>query len=425
MKTAEASAKRVLEVHMLGECHITLDGEEVKLPGGIYSKTMRLFLLIVYHGEKGISRQDVLGYLYGDGDYSDDSGSLRVALFRLKKQLISAGILSETDIINHKGTYRIEREDLEVAVDAKLFEDMARKALNDNDNQEKQLEEVCRMYTGEFLPSLSAEIWVAGKQARYQNLYFRSVRRYLKILAERESYERMLVLAKHVQRLYPYDEWYVAELDALIGMGRWKEAQEASRQSARVLMERMGLRPSEEMEKRIRKINNQLQGSFKNLQDIRRELEETENEDGALCCNYNSFMETYRYETRKIERSGESLYLVLSSLMEKENSKYSLMDEGQFEQAVVHFGEAVRVSLRRADMYTRYGKNQYLMLLGGLKQEDCSAISSRIEHNFEKNIGGSERFRIQHFITPVTADMDLPDKEREPIKFSRRHWQTV
>ena len=38
---------KVLKVQMLGDFRITLDGEEIKLPGGIYSKTTRLFLLII------------------------------------------------------------------------------------------------------------------------------------------------------------------------------------------------------------------------------------------------------------------------------------------------------------------------------------------------------------------------------------------
>ena len=84
---------KVLKVQMLGDFRITLDGEEIKLPGGIYSKTTRLFLLIIYYKEQGISKESALEFLYGDGEYADDSGSLRVVSHRLKKHLTQAGRL--------------------------------------------------------------------------------------------------------------------------------------------------------------------------------------------------------------------------------------------------------------------------------------------------------------------------------------------
>lgn len=84
MQGAEG-VKKVLNVRMLGELKVTLDGEEVELPGGIYSKTMRLFLLLLCYGERGVTRNNILELLYGDGEYADESGSLRVASYRLKK----------------------------------------------------------------------------------------------------------------------------------------------------------------------------------------------------------------------------------------------------------------------------------------------------------------------------------------------------
>ena len=169
---------KVLKVQMLGDFRITLDGEEIKLLGGIYSKTTRLFLLIIYYKEQGISKESALEFLYGDGEYADDSGSLWVVSHRLKKHLTQAGILGEKGSINKKGVFRLEQEGIDVQADVRLFEDNAHRALEarSKDNKTALLEQACQMYTGEFLPSLSAEIWVAGKQARYQNLYFQCLR---------------------------------------------------------------------------------------------------------------------------------------------------------------------------------------------------------------------------------------------------------
>ncbi len=422
MPAASREKKRVLSVQMLGGYSVALDGRELKLSGGAGSKTARLFILLAYHGEQGVSRREILDCLYADEDCADDAGNLRVAIFRLKKQLVAAGVLEASDSINAKGVYRLASEGLELSVDIRQFEEAAGKALEPENSQEELLEQACRMYTGEFLPSLSGDMWAVGKQAMYQNLYFTCVRRYLELLASREKYGKMLLTARNVLRLYPYDEWYVAELDALIGMGRWKEAQDTAQRSTESLMERMGLWPSEELEKRILKINSQVQGSFKSLQEIQGELEEKKSEEGAFNCSYDSFMGTYRYEMRKIERTGESLYLVLCSLTEKENDKGSRMSDSQFEKAVRHLEDAVRLSLRRADVYTRYGRNQYLMLLVGLKQEDCAMIFERIQGKFERAVGKKSRFQINQFISPLITRGSKAAESQAPLKFSRSQW---
>lgn len=422
MQEVEISEKRVLEVRMMGDLRIMLDDKEIKLPGGIYSKTMRLFLLITYYWDRGISREDVLELLYGDGEYADDSGSLRVVSYRLRKQLTEAGILLEKGSISKKGKFRLSQEGLEVVVDARVFEEAAQKALRTHSEpeQEKLLEQACKIYVGEFLPSLAAEMWVAGKQASYQNLYFQCLRRYLGILSGTGRYGKMLFVARNAMRLYPYEEWCVAELDALMGMERWKEAEEAAQRSTKSLMDRMGVRPSKELEERVRKINLQLKGSTKNLMEICKDLEETCDDGGAYCCNYQSFVGTYHYEMRRIERTGESLYLILCSITEKEDAKYSRAGESEFETAVGQLGDAIRQALRRADVYTRYGGNQYLMLLVGLKQEDCSIISSRIQSLFDKNPGAG-RFVLHHFIAPATPA--LQGRQESPaFKFKQKSW---
>ena len=416
---------KVLKVQMLGDFRITLDGEEIKLPGGIYSKTTRLFLLIIYYKEQGISKESALEFLYGDGEYADDSGSLRVVSHRLKKHLTQAGILGEKGSINKKGVFRLEQEGIDVQADVRLFEDNAHRALEarSKDNKTALLEQACQMYTGEFLPSLSAEIWVAGKQARYQNLYFQCLRPYLRALSEMGQYEKMLCTARNVLRMYPYEEWYVAELDALIGLERWQVAQEVSRQSVKAMMEQMGVRPSEAMKERMTRINNKLKGSAKNLTEIRRELEESNEDPGAYFCSYASFTGTYNYEMRRIERTGESLYLALCSLTVRDEEGASKVGEGIFENTVENLGTAIRISLRRADVYTRYGKNQYLMLLADLKQEDCDIISRRIERNFEKNPGAG-RFMVSHFVTSASPDGRVKEKceEEAPLKFKKSIW---
>ncbi len=391
---------------------------------------MRLLILLLYYGEKGIPRQKVLDILYGDSEPGNDAGNLRAVAFRLKKQMAAVGLLKEEENISERGVFRWIPRDLEIHVDVREFEQIAGQAVSsaksgmwginlEGEDSRKLLGRACRLYTGEFLPELAADMWVAGIQSRCQELYFQCVRLYLKELEQAGDYEEMLTLVRDVNRMYPYEEWFIAELDVLIDMGRWREALEAAGQSTKILMEKIGIRPTEGLMERIHQINLHIKGSSKNLLEIREELEEKDYETGAYYCDYASFIVTYRCEIRKIERNGQSLYLVLCTITEKDGSLRLDDNDEHFENMAEKLSGVIRSSLRRTDVYTRYGKNQFLMILAGLKQEDCSIVYARIDRNFSR-IPGAGRYRLNYFMVPVTGD--TPHRQNLPLRFGSQNW---
>ncbi len=406
-----------LRVHMFGEFQIILNDRALEFPGGIYSKTMRLLILLLYYGRNGVPRQKVLDELYGDSEPGNDAGNLRAVSFRLRKQMAAFGLLEENEQLNEKGIFRWNPSGIDVWVDALRFGETAEKALRDSDMQ--LLSQALSLYTGEFLPDLSAELWVAARQASYQELYFDCARRYLEYLSGTGAYEEMLAVAREVGRMYPYEEWFIAELDALIGLGRWKEALEISEQSTRILMDKFGIRPSDEMAERTRNISLHMKGSSKGLLEIRSDLEEKKYEQGAYYCDYASFVGAYRYEMRRMERTGQSLYLVLCTITDRNGSLNIDDNDSRFEEMVGQLSHSIRVSLRRTDVYTRYGKNQFLIILIGLKQEDCPIAYARIDRSFARTQGAGH-YRVNYFMVPVTA---APSIEEKPLRFGGRMWQ--
>lgn len=401
---------RVLTVHMLGEFWLDLDGKRLDLPGNIFSKTMNLFVLMLLYGDEGIARRRVLELLYSEED-GGNSGRLRTVAFRLKRQLIAAGLMTETDSFNEKGVFRWKPEGLEIRVDARIFKETAVSALKKSrketvekteNEQAKLLAQACGLYEGELLIDMTAELWVAENQAYYQGLYFQCVRRYLKHLAESRQYEQMLVTAREAARIYSYEEWYIAELDALTGMGRWEEALEEAEAFIRILMDKMGVHPSEELMEKIRQINLRIKGSSQDLSEIRDRFREPEYKEGGFYCNFSAFVWIYRHEMRRIEKEGQFHYLLLCSITGK-SGEVLQEDQEDFQSAVADLGEVIRTSLRRIDIYTRYSKNQYLLLLLELMQGDCSAIISRIENRY-RTCPGAGKYQIHYFNIPVAPD---------------------
>lgn len=405
---------RHLFVHMLGDFYMELENKKLELPGSIFSKTKNLFLLILLYGEAGIEKRKAMELLYqnDDGDESSQYGRFCVLVYRLKKYLIELGLMQENDTLHKKGVFCWQPQELEIQIDAKIFESAAKEALINQTAE--SFDRACTFYQGEFLTELTSEPWVAQKQVYFQNLYTQCVRSHLRLLNAGKHYGCMLEAAKRAARLYPYEEWYIGWMEALMGMERWKEAFQVSEELEKNLMDQMGLRPSPEVQERVQRINMQIRGSSKQLWEIRQELEEKDYPQGGFFCNYSTFAWAYRYEIRKTARDGLSHYLLLCSLTEIQEGN-SWFQEGEvLDTTMEYLGESIAVSLRRTDIYTRYSKNQYLMLMFQMKQEDCSHISQRIEQKFRK-YPGVRKFRLHYYYAPVIQN--LPASWKSPKSF--------
>lgn len=405
---------RHLFVHMLGDFYMELENEKLELPGSVFSKTKNLFLLILFYGKTGIEKRKAMELLYqnDDGDENSQYGRFRVLVYRLRKYLMELGLMQENDILHKKGIFCWQPRDLEIQIDARIFEAAAKDALTSQTAE--SFDRACTFYQGEFLTELTSEPWVAQKQAYFQNLYAQCVRSHLRLLKEEKSYGRMLEAAQRAARLYPYEEWYIGWMEALMGMERWKEAFQVSEELEKNLMDQMGLRPSPEVQKRVQKINMQIRGSSKQLWEIRQELEEKDYPQGGFYCNYSTFAWAYRYEIRKTARDGLSHYLLLCSLTEIQEGNSWFQEGEALDTTMDYLRESIAVSLRRTDIYTRYSKNQYLMLMFQMKQEDCSHISQRIEQKFRK-YPGVRKFRLHYYYAPVIQN--LPASWKSPKSF--------
>lgn len=95
---------------------------------------------------------------------------------------------------------------------------------------------------------------------------------------------------------------------------------------------------------------------------------------------------------RVIERSGQSAYLLLCTMTD---GKGVPLEKGErLGKVAEKLEQAIRNSLRRGDMFTRYSDNQFLMLLLGIRQEDCAIVVERINGYFDHIRGDKKQLKI-------------------------------
>ena len=82
--------------------------------------------------------------------------------------------------------------------------------------------------------------------------------------------------------------------------------------------------------------------------------------------------------------------------------------------------QAICKSLRRGDLFTRYSPNQFLVLLIGIKQEDCEITYNRINGKF-REICPSQKVQLRYYVSSIAEIR----KEKSGLSFgaSGNRWK--
>lgn len=162
-----------LKVRMLGGFTLEYKGREIILDRNIASKTMQLLQIMLLHtGDGGISKTALIEALYGRKEVENKNGSLNNTLFRLRKQLKNAGLPESNYIIINSGICTWDSQ-IKVSVDVLEFEQLIIQGKAEKRKEEKAQiwTRAGRLYTGEFLPDMIGEDWVAVENVRFRDMY--------------------------------------------------------------------------------------------------------------------------------------------------------------------------------------------------------------------------------------------------------------
>lgn len=370
-----------LKVHVLGGFSITYGEHPISLKRNRITKVTKLLQLLIYQGSKGMTRETVIEELYGREDISDVANNLRVTIHRLKKILVDAGLPKHEYIEAAKGVYRWSAP-METEVDAHVFCKLVEQAGAVTDKKEKinLLKSACQMYGGELLPELSGDDWILIESISYKKKYFGALKELCNILMEQGQYEETLRLCAPACELYPFDEWQAVCIQCYIALNRYKEAMQEYEDTAAMLFEELGVSPSDEMLQQFTIMSSRMNYKPQALQEIKNRLGEEQNDTGAYYCHLPGFRDNYRLIARIIERNGQSVFLLLCSIV---NGKGQPMEnEDKLAVMMQELHRSVKQSLRRGDVFTKYSASQFLMLLVGTNKENCTIIYDRIQRGF-------------------------------------------
>lgn len=373
----------VLQVQMLGVFNVKYGDKPLSLGRNTATKAMKLLQLLLYHLDKGITREELIENLYGREDITDTANNLRVTVHRLKKLLIDTGLPEHDYITIKKGIYQWDSP-MEVSVDAlemaKLIENAD--AEDDEENRIKLLETACHMYGGDFLSNMSGEEWVIVEALRYKKMYSDALREVCDLKIARGEYNGVLKLCAPACEMYPFDEWQTVKIDCYIAMHKYKDALHEYEETARMLVEELGISPTPKMMEQFKIMSKRISNRPQEIDEIKDELQEESWERGAFFCTVPGFRDAYRVMCRCMERNGQSVFLLVCSLVD--DMGRPMENSVKLEQMSDQLFLAIKNSLRRCDSFTKYNASQYLVMLMGTNEENCQVVISRIMKTFSK-----------------------------------------
>ncbi len=421
-KTDKGEQKRTLYIQTLGTVRLTLGGRTISLHTSITGKAFQLFLLLAYTGTRGVTRTALQDALY-DRKTTDAANALRINASRLRKLLLQSELPEHNYIVVDKNIYYLTEPEYtgDFQVDVVLLEQLWEKIQKETEIPAKRelLEKACKLYEGEFLPALSGEVWVENLRGRFQEIYFNCVQFLCEILKQQQDYKSLVRVTADAMRLYPTEEWAKLKMDGFVGLQKYKEAMEAYKDAVKDIFSEQGMAVSDQMWERFKSLNQYMENQPRNLENIKEWLCEKERIPGAYCCSYPGFIDCYRMEARAAERKKRHGMLMICTIRDRQGAV--ITEAEKLQEYMDKLDQCVCVTLRRGDIYTRYSKDQILILVNDLKPEKAVSVENRIIGAFRKEAQGKAEILTESI--SLKEWLDLPEeqmKEKERRKKTER-----
>ena len=392
----------ILKVKMLGGFSMTYGTIPISLNRTGSAKSVRLLQMLLLSGENGIAKNELMDSLYGwsgENDSSDRNRNLNNLIYRLKKQLVAAGMPQDEYVVIRDGRcYWSSR--LELELDAEQFCNRIRQAQRaEGEEQIRLYQQANECYFGELLPGNATDMWFHNRSVSYKELYLESIRVLEKEYRKKNDYKDRLALYQRAAALYPFENWQTEMIQCYLEMYRYEDALEVYNETMELYARELGSPPTDEMQRCFEQIelkdrnHNHSIRSAKEWRtvdkvfmgrevDIAKAIFGQDSRQGAYYCTYPGFIDYCRMIVRRTERYEFKAILMFLTLTQYEGK--AAYGEHVLGQQMEILKRAIRSSLRSGDAFTRYGNRHYILMLTHIRKEDRSGVFSRIEAAFNR-----------------------------------------
>lgn len=133
---------------------------------------------------------------------------------------------------------------------------------------------------------------------------------------------------------------------------------------------------------------------------LKRIIEEKAHLSGAYQVEYDGFKKIYQFVSRCIERNGQEVQIVLFTIV---HSNIMDMEMTALQEAMIHLETAIRTSLRKGDVATKYNNAQYIVILMDTSKENGQRVVARIKDMW-REMGNEAAFDLHYDIQGISEE---------------------
>ena len=405
----ERRDKITLQVNMFGGLAINYEGKNISVGKNKTAKYVQLLEIVWLSGEAGIQKEQLTNILYDREEQSNLSNSFNNLIYQLHKQIKKSGLPDYDYVVNKDGIFFTD-DAVELNSDVLRFISNIEKARATEDEEEaiSFYRAAFDEYKSEVLPELATQEWLIIKSVQYQKMYAEAVVALGSYYEKKKDYDTMHRIYKKAAELYPDDEWQIGEINALIGMESFKEAYAVYDETVRYYTDELGVTPSTDLLECYDKMSRQITNTPGKIIQIRDGILEHRgavagDDEGAYDCSFPSFIDAYHILSRNMERSGQSVYMMLLNIVDYEGKR--ITNAAKLETRAKLLQEAITLTLRQGDTFCKYSASQFLLLLVGTNKESCKTVYRRLLNKFKLLAG--PRTELEYSVVSLA---DLPDR---------------
>ena len=387
-----------LQAKMFGGLQIHVGDQYLVEKGGRVNKPIELLVYLLLNIGAQITNEQLMESLWGDDEVENPAGALKNAAYSLRRLLTKVGLDQEC-IITRDRQYAWN-PDVPVDLDVDRFNKLYEAAMQNPDVSDEEMVRCCRealaLYAGDFLPGLSDRYWLMTRASTLRQRYLNMVLHLSdRLLAsdERSGAEEVMNLCSRALLLEPLSEdIYLRHFTALRKLDMKAAVLSYYPVVANMFLDEVGQPLPESVREIYRWAAEGANLPMEDIRHIQKDLDEITRDDrpirGAYFCPYEVFKHMYHMVVRNATRNSEDVILLLVTLVPLEAPKQEMI------RVMLSVKELIKNMLRKGDVFARYSRNQYVLMLSVKNTDDYKIVRDRLLTRYEK-CGMSQVLRMQ------------------------------
>lgn len=356
-----------------------------KSKGNAKKMWMLFEYLLLNHG-RTVNQEELIDILWPDAEVTNPLNSLKVLVFKLRKEIDTLGFLPGKEVIlNAHGSYSFN-DNIPYEVDIVEFEKLVKASDEDGLSQEEKLDillQAIDCFKGNVLSLSQGNSWAVALQTQYGNMYRDTVEKAQNILTDQEDFAKIVEICSEALLRQPYEEsYYYFLITAYAAMENYDSAANMYNKVKDMMQEEYGATPGVEFESAYKEIMKGRPNRNVTPDELTSDLEEKIDYVSSFFVEYGEFKQIYRLTARRLGRYYQDARISIYTLGIRKGASLTKKEKDDHMKILEN---ALSFTLRQGDVFTRPGPTQYVVLFTDVTEENAVMIAKRIENYFERH----------------------------------------